>query len=140
MKFVIDTNILLSALIKDSATRMIILDSNWVFYYPEISLQEVRRYKETVVKKSGLTEQEYQAILNRLLRNMSLVSKERIKPEDQLLQTFEEFKKLEKTQFGSKPGEMQLHKVSQMADLSLSNNGDLQALQKSIYQLLEKHQ
>ena len=36
MRFVIDTNIILSALIKDSSTRKIILKSGWNFYYPEM--------------------------------------------------------------------------------------------------------
>jgi predicted nucleic acid-binding protein len=56
MKLVIDTNILLSALIKDSTTRKIIIQSEWQLYYPEISFHEVHKYKQLVLEKSGLCE------------------------------------------------------------------------------------
>ncbi len=49
MIFVIDTNILISALIRDSTTRKIIVKSGWEFYYPEISFHEVRKYKGLVL-------------------------------------------------------------------------------------------
>lgn len=43
--FVIDTNIILSAFIKNSTTRKIIVESGWDFYYPEMSFHEIRKYK-----------------------------------------------------------------------------------------------
>lgn len=54
MKFVIDTNILLSALIRDSTTRKIIIKSGWSFYYPEMSFHEVRKYKGLVLEMSEI--------------------------------------------------------------------------------------
>ena len=50
MKIIIDTNVLLSALIKNSSTRTIIMESGWTFYYPEMSFHEVRKYKDLVIK------------------------------------------------------------------------------------------
>lgn len=80
MKFVIDTNILLSALIKDSITREILATSGWNFYYPEIALHEVRKYKGLVLEKSGMQEQEYEELLNRLINCIILVPEESIRP------------------------------------------------------------
>jgi predicted nucleic acid-binding protein len=49
MKIVIDTNILLSALIKNSITREIILKTNWKYFYPENSLEEMEKAKEIML-------------------------------------------------------------------------------------------
>jgi predicted nucleic acid-binding protein len=78
MRFVIDTNILLSALIKDSTTRKIIVKSGWNFYYPEMSFHEVRKYKELVLKKSGMDEADYNKLLDLLLEHINIVPDERI--------------------------------------------------------------
>lgn len=78
MRFVIDTNILLSALIKDSMTRKIIIESGLDFYYPEMSFHEVQKYKELVIKKSKMSENEYDKLLELVLSNISIVPNEKI--------------------------------------------------------------
>src|SRR3989338_1117325 len=78
MKFIIDTNILLAALIKDSTTRKIIVKSGWEFYYPELSFHEVRKYKDLVLAKSGVSDEEYTQLLNLLLKYIILVPEEKI--------------------------------------------------------------
>ena len=54
MKLVIDSNVLISALIKDSITRKIIFESKLKFYYPAISLHEIKKHRELIINKSGL--------------------------------------------------------------------------------------
>ncbi len=76
MRFVIDTNILISALIRDSTTRKIIKDVVWDFYYPEKSFVEVCKYKSLILKKSKMNEQEYTKLLDNLLEHITLVSDE----------------------------------------------------------------
>jgi len=66
MKIVIDTNVLLSAMIKDSTTRRIIVNSGFDCYYPEISFHEVRKYKGLVIRKTKLTEEEYDKLYKEL--------------------------------------------------------------------------
>lgn len=78
MIFVIDSNVLISALIKDSITRSIIIDSGMDFYYPEASFHEVRKYKNLVLEKSGVEDKKYDDLLNRLLKYITLVPKEKI--------------------------------------------------------------
>ena len=78
MILIIDTNILISALIRDSTTRKIIFESEWKFYYPKLSFHEVRKYKSLVIEKSGMTEQEYNQLLNSLLNHIILIPEERI--------------------------------------------------------------
>lgn len=76
MKIILDTNILISALIKDSITRRIIVDSEWEFYYPETSLHEIRKYKDLILKKSGLTDIEFIKLFNRLFNYIKLIPEE----------------------------------------------------------------
>lgn len=80
MKCIIDTNILISALIKDSSTRKIICTKNWEFYYPEVSFHEVRKYKDLVLKKSGMNNKDYQEMIDKLLTKIILVPDENILP------------------------------------------------------------
>lgn len=80
MILVIDTNILLAGLIKDSTVRKIIVESGWEFHYPEMSFHEVRKYKDLVLEKSGMNEEEYTELLNHLLKHITLVTEEQIKP------------------------------------------------------------
>ena len=74
MNFVIDTNILISALIKDSVTRKIIIESGLNFYYPKISFYEIQKHKQLVLKKSRMSGKQFNDVLNILLDNVILVS------------------------------------------------------------------
>ena len=79
MILVIDSNILLASLIRDSTVRKIIVESGWEFYYPKMSFHEVRKYKDLVLEKSGMNEEEYTELLNHLLKHITLVPEEQIK-------------------------------------------------------------
>ena len=58
MKFIIDRNIVISSLIKDSTTRELLLNEKFDYYLPEIVFVEVQKYKSYISKKAGLTEDE----------------------------------------------------------------------------------
>lgn len=88
MIIILDTNIILSALIKDSITRRIIIQSGMNFYFPEISMHEIRKHKSLVLKKSGLSEEEYELILSKLLDYTVLV------PTENILEHLEEAKSI----------------------------------------------
>jgi predicted nucleic acid-binding protein len=51
LNIVIDSNILFSALIKDSLTRRIILDYDKTFLFPEFIFEEIQKHKEELLKK-----------------------------------------------------------------------------------------
>lgn len=70
---VVDTNILISALIKDSITRRIIVNSNFNFAYPEISLQEIMRHKDYIIRKGEYKSEDFYIILNKLLEYITLI-------------------------------------------------------------------
>ena len=80
MKLVIDTNVLISALIKDSRTREILLFHSMEFLLPEYSLEEIARHKAKISRYCGLKEEEIDVILSVLLENISIVPFRAIKP------------------------------------------------------------
>ncbi|MBS3114944.1 PIN domain-containing protein [Candidatus Woesearchaeota archaeon] len=78
MKVITDVNVILSALIRDSTTRKIILNSEFDFYFPEPSLHKIRKYKNYILEKSGLTEAEYDKLMATLFKYVKLVPTEEI--------------------------------------------------------------
>jgi len=73
MKLIIDTNVLISSLLKDSTTREILLNESFEFYLPEIVISEVNKYLPYIIQKSKLSEDEIKILLNTLLENLNLV-------------------------------------------------------------------
>ena len=73
MKIVLDTNVILSALIKDSLTRKIIRSAEFEFFVPSFSLSEISKYKKHVCEKSSLTEKQFDALLKNLFENIEIV-------------------------------------------------------------------
>ena len=78
MKVITDVNVILSALIRDSTTRKIILNSEFDFHFPEPSLHKIRKYKDYILEKSGLTEEEYNKLMATLFKYIKLVPSEEI--------------------------------------------------------------
>ncbi len=73
MKLIIDTNVLISSLLKDSTTRQLLLNESFEFYLPEIVIIELKKYLLYIIQKSGITEDEIKNLLNALLENLKLV-------------------------------------------------------------------
>ncbi len=73
MNVVVDTNIFISALIKDSITRKIIVKSNHNFIFPEFEFEEIRKHREEILKKSGLTGKELDILLLRMLNYVKII-------------------------------------------------------------------
>lgn len=76
MRLILDTNVLLSASITDSATRRIIVQSGFDFYYPRDSLEELMAHRDLVSRKSGLCHSKVDDLLAGLLACMELVPTE----------------------------------------------------------------
>ncbi|MBI5746665.1 MAG: hypothetical protein HZA13_06670 [Nitrospirae bacterium] len=80
MRLVIDTNILISALIKDSVTRELLLFPSMEFLLLEYALQEIEAHKARISKQSNLNKDEIDIILSVLLENISIIPALMIKP------------------------------------------------------------
>lgn len=88
MIIIVDVNIILSALIKDSTTREIIIKSGQDFYFPEPSIHTIRKHRDLILEKSGLSQIELLTMLNTLFRFIQIV------PTEEILQNWDEAKKI----------------------------------------------
>jgi predicted nucleic acid-binding protein len=76
MKFVIDTNVLFSALLRDSITRKIILSDVFDLYVPEYLYDEIARHDDLILEKSKLSTTEYMALLLLFQKHTKIVKHE----------------------------------------------------------------
>ncbi len=80
MKIVLDSNILFSALIKDSKTRRIILEYNEFFLFPQYIFEEMEGHMDELLEKSKLSRQDFNSLLSILLKKVAIVSNEVLLP------------------------------------------------------------
>lgn len=73
MKLVLDTNVLIAALIKDSVTREILTHLEMEYLVPEFALQEVEANKDEIIKKSQLSPERFQLLLAELKSNLLII-------------------------------------------------------------------
>ena len=80
MRIIIDSNVLFSALIKDSTTRKIILEYAGLFLFPEFIFEEMEKHKRELFRKSGMPENDFNRLLQMLLQKVVIVPNEFLKP------------------------------------------------------------
>lgn len=80
MNIVIDSNILFSALIRDSLTRRIILEYDGVFLFPSFIFEEMEKHKGELLKKSGMNTKDFELLLYILLRKVRIVPSDVLRP------------------------------------------------------------
>jgi predicted nucleic acid-binding protein len=73
LKLVVDTNIILKALIKNSKARAILLNPNHEFCLPEYAIEETERHLPLIVEKTGLSAGGVKLVLSILLTNMQVI-------------------------------------------------------------------
>jgi len=88
MIIIIDVNVFLSALIKDSTTREILLTYEQEFCFPEKSLQKIRKYKQLIQKKSGLSDIDFLKLFHSLLKFIRII------PDEELLDYWDKAKQI----------------------------------------------
>ncbi len=76
MNIVIDSNIIFSALIRDSATRKLILEYEGVFLFPSFIFEEIEAHKQELLEKSGMGQDDFELLLALLLKKVVIVPKE----------------------------------------------------------------
>jgi|SRR3989344_2807470 len=80
MQIVLDTNVLLSALIKDSTTRKLILEYEGKFLLPLYSFEEFEKYQEEIFQKSRIQKEDFRELLDLILNKVTLVSSSSLIP------------------------------------------------------------
>lgn len=79
MRLVLNTNILISALIKDSVIRKVLLLPFFEWLLPEYALEEINSHINIISDKSNLGKEEIDLVLRILLDNVTIVSKHEMK-------------------------------------------------------------
>ncbi len=80
MKIVIDTNIFIAAIIKPSMVRRLLVESSSKLLFPEAVLTELNEHQNEILKKSGLSQNDFEVVKSTLLKYVELVPTASIKP------------------------------------------------------------
>jgi len=81
---VLDANIFISALIKDSGTRRIIVSSDESFLFPEAIFEDIEEHRSEFLKKTGLSDGEFETLIHTLLKYVIVVPDEKTLPQKKL--------------------------------------------------------
>tara|TARA_Y100000310_G_scaffold182007_1_gene182022 strand:+ start:3543 stop:3953 length:411 start_codon:yes stop_codon:yes gene_type:complete len=79
MKLIVDTNIILSSLIKEGLNRRIIVTDSLRFYTLNYVIMETRKYMDYIIEKSGITKNEAEILLSLFMENITILSDEEIR-------------------------------------------------------------
>lgn len=80
MRIIIDSNVLFSAIIKDSITRKMILEYDGLFLFPEFIFKEISKHQEELCAKSRMGEQEFCQLLQIILEKVEIVPEKALIP------------------------------------------------------------
>lgn len=72
-RVVIDTNILISALIKNKLTRQLIVNSPFDLFIPEQEIVELKKYEKLISRKSGQSIYELRDLIRRILKYVTIL-------------------------------------------------------------------
>jgi predicted nucleic acid-binding protein len=73
MNLIVDTNVVVSSLIKSGNTRQVLLHPSLNLFLPDYSLDELREHWDFLVRKSKLSSGELGQVLQDLLLNVSII-------------------------------------------------------------------
>ena len=73
MRFVVDANVVFSALIADATTRALLIDLDHEYYTPEFVHTEIRKHRSTIEEKSGVSTSGVEVVLDTLFDELVLV-------------------------------------------------------------------
>ena len=78
MRIVVDANIIISGLIRDSATRRLLIEIEPDLLTPAYVHDEIDTHIETVIEKSGLKEPEVEQLIQTLFKRIAVIPRAEI--------------------------------------------------------------
>jgi predicted nucleic acid-binding protein len=78
MNLIIDTNVLIAALIRDGLSRRIIIEADIEFYVAEESLLEIKGHEEAICLKAGINAAILRMTLKTIISHTSIISNSRL--------------------------------------------------------------
>src|SRR3989338_9191005 len=76
MKIVVDANIIIAAIIRDGKCREILTNSNFEFLSPDFVLEEIWKYKDYILERSSISENDFLFLIGTIFNNITLVAHE----------------------------------------------------------------
>lgn len=76
MRLVVDSNVVFAGLLRDGATRALLIDPPLDLMSPEWMLSEIRRYREEISRRAGLPAEELDLLLALLIEGIEVVPRE----------------------------------------------------------------
>lgn len=76
MKIVVDANMVIAALVKESKAREVLFSKKLQFVSPEFVLQEIEKYKEELRNKIGIDAARFELLLKLIFQNISIIPQE----------------------------------------------------------------
>ncbi|MBI2143178.1 hypothetical protein HYU20_02450 [Candidatus Woesearchaeota archaeon] len=73
MKIIVDTNRIIAALVKDSASRKILLSGKFEFLTTGVTKYEIEKYKQEIMEKAQVTEEGFDQIFSLLYSRIFVV-------------------------------------------------------------------
>jgi len=80
MEVVVDTNVIISALLRDGLTRRILLLDPFEMYTVPFAKQEIEKHKGELLRKSGLDEDSFGYLLDLIFAKINVVDREVLEP------------------------------------------------------------
>ncbi len=72
MRLVIDANIIVAALVRNSKARDIIVSGKFELVSPDFVLQEVYKYEDYICSKSGLLKEEFELLISLVFEHVTI--------------------------------------------------------------------
>ena len=86
MELVVDTNIIISAMLTTGKTQELLFNKSLRFYAPDYLLAELSKYRELIKEKTGFDDREFEKALSLVTQKINVIA-------------FEEYDKYRKTAF-----------------------------------------
>ena len=75
MILVVDTNVVISALLTEGKSRELLIDSPFVLCAPENVIEEIRKYENYIINKSKLSNEEFERLFCLLVENIKIITR-----------------------------------------------------------------
>ena len=74
MRIVIDANMVIAALVRDSKAREIIMSDKFDFVSPDFVLDEIYKYEDEICEKAGLSKIEFELLMALIFQKISIIN------------------------------------------------------------------
>lgn len=75
MILIVDTNVIFAALLKESVTRSLLINSPIDLYTPETAISEIRKYEEEIIRRTRLSKKEFETLFASITERIIIIEK-----------------------------------------------------------------